>query len=224
MKTQQVRIWDLPTRFFHWTLVVGIIFMWFSAEMSDNLMERHAQVGEFLLSLLLFRVIWGLVGSESSRFTSFIRSPGAVLRYARTLFSRQSSWHAGHNPAGGWMVLVLLTVVLLQAVSGLFASDDIMVEGPLYALVSEDVADVMISIHHLLFNILSVLIALHVAVIVYYRLFKKTDLVPAMVTGSAPWPEHEPVPAPLSFRSSGLAAVIFAACYAAVYFGIRALG
>lgn len=224
MKTRSVKIWDLPTRLFHWVLVAGIAFMWFSAEISDTLMDRHAQVGQFLLALILFRIIWGFVGSESSRFTSFVRSPLAALKYARTLPTRKPSWHAGHNPAGGWMVVVLLTVILVQAVSGLFTSDDILVEGPLYAVVSEEVSDFMISIHHLAFNVLVALMALHVLVIIFYKLFKRTNLIPAMVKGSATWPENEPVPAALSFRSFWLAAVIFVACYAAVYFGIRALG
>lgn len=223
MKTQAVKIWDLPTRLFHWLLVAGIAFMWFSAEISDTLMDRHAQVGEFLLALILFRIIWGFVGSESSRFSSFVRSPFAALNYAKTLLSRRSSWHAGHNPAGGWMVVALLTVVLVQATSGLFVSDDILVEGPLYAVVSEGVSDFMISVHHLAFNLLTGLMVLHVAVIIFYRFFKKTNLIPAMLRGSAPWPQDKPVPAALTFRSGWLAMVIFSACYAVVYFGIRAL-
>jgi cytochrome b len=223
MKTHQVKIWDLPTRLFHWVLVAGIAFMWFSAEISDTLMDRHAQVGEFLLALILFRIIWGIIGSETARFGTFIKSPAAAVRYAKTLFSRQPSWHAGHNPAGGWMVVAMVGLVLLQALSGLFTSDDIMTEGPLYALVSEDVSDLMIRIHHLSFNILTGLIVLHVVVIVYYKLFKKTNLIPAMVKGDASWPESEPVPAALKFRSVWLALVIFAACYGAVYFGLRAL-
>lgn len=197
--------------------------MWFSADISDTLMDRHVQVGEFLLALVLFRIIWGFVGSESSRFGSFLKSPAAALRYAKTLFSRQSSWHAGHNAAGGWMVMALLALVLVQAGSGLFASDDIMTEGPLYELVSGEIADWMGSIHHQAFDILVGLIALHVLVIIYYKLFKKTHLTEAMVKGSAPWPEAEPVPAALKFRSAWWALLIFAACYGGVYFGIRAL-
>lgn len=223
MKTYPVRIWDLPTRLFHWVLVAGIVFMWYSADISDSLMERHAQVGEFLLALVLFRIIWGFVGSESSRFSSFLKSPIAALRYTKTLFSRRPSWHAGHNAAGGWMVMALLALVLLQAVSGLFTSDDIMTEGPLYAVVSGKVSGWMSSIHYQAFDILLGLIALHVLVIIYYKLFKKTHLIPAMVKGSAPWPASEPVPAALKFRSAGWALLIFAACYAGVHFGIRAL-
>lgn len=223
MKTHPVKIWDLPTRLFHWALVAGIIFMWYSADISDTLMDRHAQVGEFLLALLLFRIIWGVVGSESSRFGSFLKSPATALRYAQTLFSRQSSWHAGHNAAGGWMVIALLTLVLVQAVSGLFTSDDIMTEGPLYTQVPASVSDWMISIHHQAFDILVGLIVLHVLVIAYYKLVKKTHLTQAMVRGSAPWPESEPVPVALTFRSAWWALVIFVVCYAGVHFGIQAL-
>lgn len=223
MKTHPVKIWDLPTRLFHWVLVAGIAFMWFSTEISDSLMDRHAQVGELLLSLVLFRIVWGFVGSDSARFGTFLASPANTINYAKTLFSRKPSWHAGHNPMGGWMVLALLLVVLGQAVSGLFMTDDIMTEGPLYAVASSDLADLMMSAHHLLFDVLVALIVLHVAAILFYRIVKRTNLIPAMVKGSAQWPEGEPVASTLTFRSAWLALVIFVACYAGVYYGIRAL-
>ena len=131
MNNKSVKIWDLPTRLFHWSLVAGILFMWFSAEISDSLMDWHMRVGEFLIALILFRIIWGVIGSDSARFSSLLRSPIATLRYAQTLPSRKPSWHAGHNPLGGWMVIALLLLVLLQASSGLFITDDILLEGPL---------------------------------------------------------------------------------------------
>ena len=223
MKTHPVKIWDLPTRIFHWVLVAGIAFMWFSAEISDSLMDRHVQVGEFLLALVLFRIIWGLVGSESARFGAFLASPANTINYAKTLLSRRPSWHTGHNPMGGWMVFALLLVVLGQAVSGLFMTDDIMTEGPFYELASADVADLMASAHHLLFDVLVALIVLHVAAILFYLIVKRTNLIPAMVKGSAQWPENESVASALKFRSAWLALVIFAACYAGVHYGIRAL-
>lgn len=222
MKTHPVKIWDLPTRLFHWVLVAGIVFMWFSAEISDSLMDRHAQVGEFLLALILFRIIWGLAGSESARFGMFLTSPSGTIRYAKTLFSRKPSWHAGHNPLGGWMVVALLLAVLVQGLTGLFATDDIMTEGPLSKLVSSDTADWLTGIHHSSFDVLLALIVLHVAAILYYRIFKRTNLISAMVKGNAPWPEDQPVSIALKFRSAWLALVIFAACYGGVYFGLRA--
>nr|CAA6816340.1 MAG: Cytochrome B [uncultured Thiotrichaceae bacterium] len=223
MKTHPVKIWDLPTRIFHWVLVAGIAFMWFSAEISDSLMDRHVQVGEFLLALILFRIIWGFVGSESSRFGVFLKSPGNAIQYAKTIFSRKPSWHAGHNPLGGWMVVALLLTVLGQASSGLFTSDDIMTEGPLYAWASSDLSDWMSSIHHWLFDVLIGLIVAHVGAILFYRIFKRTDLISAMVKGDAPWPEDEPVSTELKFRSAWLALVVFAGCYGGVYYGLRAL-
>lgn len=223
MKTHPVKIWDLPTRIFHWVLVAGIFFMWYSTEISDSLMDRHAQVGEFLLALILFRIIWGFVGSESSRFTSFLKSPKRAVNYAKTIFSRKPSWHAGHNPLGGWMVIALLLAVLGQASTGLFTSDDIMIEGPLYAIAPSGLVDFMSGIHHWLFNVLIGLIVVHVASILYYRIFKRTNLISAMVKGDAPWPENEPLSAALKFRSAWLALVIFAACYGGVHFGLRAL-
>ncbi|MEZ5534025.1 MAG: cytochrome b/b6 domain-containing protein [Thiolinea sp.] len=221
MKTHLVKIWDLPTRLFHWILVAGIAFMWFSAEVSDTLMDWHARVGEFLLALVLFRIIWGFVGSESARFISFVRSPATAINYAKTLTSRKPSWHAGHNPAGGWMVIALLGLLLVQGITGLFTSDDILVEGPLYALVPESVSDVMISIHHLAFNILLLLIVFHIAVIAYYKIVKQTNLVPAMIKGSAEWPEGHTPERALQFRSPWLGLILWAACYAIVHFGLK---
>ena len=216
-----VRIWDLPTRVFHWALVAGMGFMWFSAEVSDSLLDWHMRVGEFLLALVLFRLLWGVVGSDTARFSQFIRSPGQALSYLKILPSRQPSWHPGHNPLGGWMVVAVLLLVLVQAVSGLFISDDILSEGPLYPLVSEAWADRMASVHHQAFDLLLVLIGVHIAAILYYLGFKRTNLLRAMLTGHAHWPQHTPMQARLTFRHGGLGLLLFAGCYVVVYFGVQ---
>ncbi|MGB0849112.1 MAG: cytochrome b/b6 domain-containing protein [Thiolinea sp.] len=223
MTTKTIKIWDIPTRLFHWTLVAGIGFMWFSAEISDSLMERHMQVGEFLLALILFRIIWGFVGSESARFTAFLRSPVSVLQYAKTLPNKKPSWHAGHNPLGGWMVVVLLLIVLLQAGSGLFITDDVLAEGPLYALVSGDLADQLLSMHHILFNVLTGLIVLHITAIIFYWAVKRTNLIKAMLGGRARIPATEAHSdlQDVNARSPWLGLLIFAVCYATVHFGLR---
>lgn len=224
MNTKTVKIWDLPTRLFHWALVAGILFMWFSAEISDSLMDWHMRVGEFLIALILFRVIWGFMGSDSARFTSFLRSPIATLQYAKTLPNRKPSWHVGHNPLGGWMVIALLLLALLQASSGLFITDDILLEGPLYGLVSGDTSEWLYDMHHTLFDILTVLIFLHISAIVFYWLFKRTNLVRAMLGGSAKLPaataENEDL-SDVRMRSPLLGLVIFVVCYAGVHFGLR---
>lgn len=197
--------------------------MWFSAEISDSLMDWHMRVGELLIALIVFRLIWGFMGSESARFTSFLRSPSAVLQYAKTLPSRKPSWHTGHNPLGGWMVIALLLLVLLQASSGLFITDDVLLEGPLYTFVSSEIADWLYGMHHTLFNVLTALIGLHIAAIAFYGWFKRTNLLKAMLRGRAEMPAtpenkrlHDIKP-----RSPWLGLVVFAACYATVYFGLR---
>ena len=220
-RTTPVRIWDLPTRLFHWLLVLGMGFMWFSAENGGLWMDWHVQVGEFMLALVLFRIIWGFVGSDTSRFASFLRSPAAAIQHWRELSGNRQAYHAGHNPLGAWMVVALLLTLLMQATTGLFASDDIMVEGPLYGLVSTAVSDKLTGLHHLLFNLLLLLATLHVAAVVYYKTRKKTNLIKAMVIGKADWPEQQAVPGGLRFVHAGWGLLLFAVCYALVHFGLQ---
>ena len=218
MKTKSTLIWDLPTRLFHWLLVAGIVFMWYSAEVSDSLMEWHSTIGQALLVLMLFRIVWGFVGSDTARFSHFVRSPAAVLAYAKTVFSSKPSMHHGHNPLGGWMVVAIIVVVTLQAVTGLFASDDIMVEGPLYGLVSGDTSEKLTGLHHLLFNVLMLLIIMHVAAIVFYKYFKNSNLIPAIVFGSADLEERDVKV--VRFKPLWLALVLLLVVAGVVYGGL----
>lgn len=219
MNTTPVRLWDVPTRMFHWLLAGGIAFSWFSAEVGGNWMEWHERSGIFLLSLILFRVVWGFVGSETSRFAHFIRSPAAALAYlkaAKTQPKDTPAYYAGHNPMGAWMVLVLLGVIGLQGVTGLFATDDIATEGPLAGLVTSDTAELLTTVHHVLFNIVLAFAVLHIAAVVFYRVAKHTNLIKAMVVGSADWPASQPQPTPFKFQPAWLGLVVFVACYGAV--------
>jgi cytochrome b len=171
-------IWDLPTRLFHWLLVGLIAFSWWSAE-NDEL-DLHIWAGMAVLSLLIFRLLWGLFGSSTARFASFIRGPRAVFAYLRDA----SSWRtAGHTPLGALSVLALLGVIAAEVGLGLVAVDeDGFAEGPLAHLVSLDWSDLATDLHEDLFNVLLALIGLHMAAIIYYRLRGKR-LVGAMVTG-----------------------------------------
>ncbi len=225
--TTVVKIWDLPTRLFHWLLVGGIGFAWISAEIGGNWMEWHERCGIFLLSLVVFRVVWGLVGSDTSRFTQFLRSPLAALQYIKAfkaLPSGTTAYHVGHNPAGAWMVVALLGMVLLQAMTGLFATDDIATEGPLSKLVSSDTAESLTTVHHLVFNGILLLAGIHIAAIAFYRLVKKTNLIKAMVVGKADWPVTQAQPAhadTLRFQPAWLGGVVFAMCYGFIHFGLQ---
>lgn len=174
--TSEVAIWDLPTRLFHWLLVILIGFSWWTAEYHYD--DLHIWSGIAVLSLLIFRILWGIVGSSTARFASFVRGPKAVLGYL------QGSWRGiGHSPLGALSVVALLVMIGIQVGLGLFASDeDGIMQGPLARLVSIDAGDWAREWHEELFNVLLALIGLHVAAIVFYRLRGK-KLVGPMITG-----------------------------------------
>ncbi len=174
--TSRVAIWDLPTRLFHWLLVGSIGFSWWSAEYHYD--DLHIWSGIAVLSLLIFRILWGFVGGSTARFASFVRGPKAVLGYLR------GTWRGiGHSPLGALSVVALLGMVGVQVGLGLFASDeDGIMQGPLARLVSFDTADWAREWHEELFNVLLALIGLHIAAIIFYRLRGKR-LVRPMVTG-----------------------------------------
>lgn len=222
--TTPVKIWDLPTRFFHWTLVLGMGFLWLSAELGGLWMDWHQKAGVFMLALIIFRIIWGFIGSDTNRFALFIKSPSSSIHHLKSLKESGMAYYPGHNPLGAWMVVFLLGGVLLQALSGLFASDDILVEGPLYGLVAESTAKAMTSFHHLWFNILLAAAVMHIFTVGFYKIRKRTNLIKAMLSGSADWPmDQQPIPNNLNFKSSWLALSIFIVCYGMVYFGLQYL-
>jgi cytochrome b len=171
-----VAIWDLPTRLFHWTLAGLIAVSWWAAEYHHD--DLHIWSGMAVLTLLIFRLLWGFVGGSTARFASFVTGPRAVFGYLR------GRWHGiGHNPLGALSVLALLLMVAIQVGLGLFASDeDGLMEGPLAQLVSMDASDTAREWHETMFDVLLALIALHVAAILLYKLRGKGLLKP-MITG-----------------------------------------
>lgn len=184
------RVWDLPTRLFHWLLVALIGFSWWSAENGE--IDWHIWSGIAVLTLLVFRLLWGFFGSSTARFASFIRGPAAVRDYLR----EPDGWRAaGHTPLGGLSVLALLGLTAIQVALGLVSVDeDGLNEGPLAGLVSIDTADAARELHEAAFNVLLAFIILHVAAILYYRLFKRKRLVGPMITGRAELdPEAQPM-------------------------------
>ena len=177
----RVKVWDGWIRAVHWSLVGLIGFSWWAAE--TGRMEWHMLSGEVILTLLLFRVGWGIAGSDTARFARFLRSPVEGFRHLRHLPRREPDTEIGHNAAGGWMVLAMLLVLLAQAVSGLFTDDGILTKGPLARSVPPDVADLARSVHLLNFDIILVAVALHVLAVLAYAALKRYDLVRPMVTG-----------------------------------------
>jgi cytochrome b len=178
-----VKVWDLPVRLFHWVLVVLLAFLFWSGKTGGNAMEYHLYAGYFVLALVLFRIVWGFTGSTYARFGQFIAGPARGIAFARRLMSSSPAQVAGHNPVGGWMVLVMLLALLVQTGTGLFANDDIATEGPLMAFISKELSDRLSTIHSWNFNLLLVLAAVHVAAVLFHVFVKKENLVTAMFTG-----------------------------------------
>lgn len=182
------RVWDLPTRLFHWVLAGLIGFSWWSAK--NDHVDWHIWSGFGILTLLLFRLLWGLFGSSTARFAGFVRGPKAVLGYLR------GNWRGiGHNPLGALSVLALLAATMAQVTLGLFSSDeDGLFSGPLAQWVGFDASEQITGLHEDFFNVLLVLIGVHVAAILFYALFRRTNLLGPMITGRAALdPEAEPM-------------------------------
>ena len=205
-------VWDLPVRLFHWLLLLLVCVSWYCGEAGE--MAWHMRSGTCILALLLFRIAWGFLGSTTARFSSFVKGPGAALAYARSLHSKSPVPMVGHNPLGGWMVVALLLLLLIQAGTGLFANDDIFTEGPLAHLVSKAASDQLTVIHKTNFNILLVLIALHVAAAFFYLFVKGDNLIRPMITGRK---EIDANLSGLRFRSPLLAALVLAVSAAIVW-------
>ena len=172
-------LWDIPTRACHWLIVACVPLSWWSAE-TENF-ELHQWLGYALIVLVVSRVIWGFVGSRHSRFADFLAGPRRVLAYLRG----EGTAGAGHNPLGGWSVISLLLLLLLQAISGLFNSDDVFFNGPLYHSASVALRDAMGVVHEVAFDALLGLVALHIIAVLYHQFRRREPLVQAMVRGSA---------------------------------------
>lgn len=176
-------IWDLPTRLFHWLLMILVIMQYGTGKFGWLDMQWHFWFGYALLGLLLFRIAWGFLGSETSRFSNFITAPTRVVGYLRHWTSTPMSVVAGHNPAGGWATVLILAVLLAQALSGLFTSDDMQWFGPLCDKVSPQWIETGTWLHHRLEPIVLGLIALHVLAIALYWFVKRENLVGSMWHG-----------------------------------------
>jgi cytochrome b len=180
----QARVWDLPTRLFHWALVALVAVAFITETIGGNAMAWHGRVGLAILGLLAFRIVWGFTGSTYARFTHFVRGPTSIRAYLR------GEWQGlGHNPLGAFSVLVLLAILLAQAGTGLFSNDDIAYRGFLAVLVSDDTSSTISGIHEVLSNALIVLLVLHVGAIAFHARVKKHNLVKPMITG---WTEGKP--------------------------------
>ncbi len=215
---QAVKVWDGWVRLVHWSLLLLIGFSWWSAE--TGRLEWHMRSGFAVLALLVFRLLWGLVGSDTARFSQFLRSPMAAIAHLRHLRRREPDAELGHNAAGGWMVLALLALLLAQVGTGLFANDQIFTQGPLAKYVSGSLSDWLTGWHHRLFRLIQIAVVLHVAAVVAYKLLKGHDLARAMVTGRKQMPAGTAAP---RMGSPLLAALLLAAGFGLAWW-ISSLG
>lgn len=213
-EVQAVRIWDLPTRVFHWLLAAAVVVMVISGTVGGNALVWHMRCGLLVFTLLGFRLVWGMLGGRWSRFASFVRTPSTLLRYLRGEHRPGDHFDVGHNPLGAFSVLAMLAVLALQVATGLVADDEIATTGPLNRFVTNAIGLKATSWHTGWgLWLLLALVALHLAAIVAYRL-RGNNLVTPMITGDKPLPASVPA-ATDSWGSRGLA-VLLALAFAAV--------
>ena len=201
-----VRVWDLPTRLFHWALVISIVLGIVFVKIGGNAIQWHAYCGYTALALILFRVLWGFVGSWHARFANFIPSPSTLIAFLRG----QVDGGLGHNPLGALSVIALLTVVLIQALTGLFADDDIFFQGPFAKYVSNSTVALLTSIHRFNQYLIFALVGLHIAAISYYYFVKRENLIRPMITGDKSIATKAPLEVEIdSFRQRMIALAVF---------------
>jgi cytochrome b len=214
------RVWDWPVRLVHWSMVLLLIALLITAKIGGDAMAWHMRAGETMLALVLFRVIWGFAGSRHARFSSFVRGPRAVISYARSMIIPPHELHVGHNPLGGWMVIALLLALLFQTGTGLFTNDDVLTDGPLVRLITKDLSDTISSYHRRNVWIVVALASAHIGAVLYYLVAIKENLIAPMLHGAKTLPATHAGEG--GDGANGVkAAVIFAACAAAVWWVVN---
>ncbi|MFA7293094.1 MAG: cytochrome b/b6 domain-containing protein [Rhodocyclaceae bacterium] len=204
MSIQRILVWDLPTRVFHWALVVLLVALIVSGKVGGGLIDWHGKLGLAAVGLLGFRLAWGLLGSTYARFATFFPTPARLRAYLR------GEWkEPGHNPLGALSVFALLALLALQIATGLAGNDDIAFRGPLFELAGKALSDRLTGFHKLSINLLFILVALHIAAILFYTHVRKNDLIKPMITGDKAHPHARPA------SGGGLAALIVALTFAA---------
>lgn len=218
---QTIRVWDLPTRLFHWLLAAAVVGLVITANIGGNWMNWHLRLGYAVLALLLFRVVWGFVGGHWSRFGSFLFAPSALIAYVRG--KSRPEHRVGHTPLGALSVFALLLVLMAQVATGLMSDDEIAFFGPLVRFVSGDTVAAATSYHKNIGKFIVIaLVVLHVAAILFYKWVKKDGLVRPMVLGDKQLGAGVVVPhARDSLASRLLALVVLAVCGGAVAWLVR---
>ena len=205
----RIVVWDLPTRLFHWLTVVLLAVLYITERL--NWMDWHIWAGYILLVLVIFRLIWGFVGSDTARFSRFIARPREALHHLRRVFHREPDTMVGHNPAGGWMVLLLLALLLVQCLSGIYANNDVANEGRWSEIVPAPISNAISDSHAWVWDVILAAVALHVVAIAAYAAVKRHNLLAPMVTGRKALPETCDYPRMSKLWVAGLVVVIAAA-------------
>ena len=181
---KSIKVWDPFVRLSHWLIVLLVASAWLSSEFGDAEFKWHSWNGYALFVLVLSRLLWGFFGSTTARYRSFIKAPKSAFVYLQDMRKGKEAEYVGHNPAGGWMALMLWLVLLAQAVTGMFSSDDVIFDGPFSFYVSSATVSSITGIHHFLFNVLILLVMFHVFAVFYHQYVKKEKLIEAMITGN----------------------------------------
>lgn len=208
----RIRVWDLPTRLFHWLLVVCVVGAFICAKLGGNAMVWHGRFGVAILALLVFRIVWGFVGSTYARFRQFVRGPAAIMSYLQGRWSGE-----GHNPLGALSVLAMLGTLLLLVSTGLFSNDDIAFNGPLYDLVNKATSDRLVGLHKSIEPLLIFLVLAHLGAIGFYVKVRREVLIRPMVTGNK---ESSGTPAAGGGFAALLVALVLAAAAAYAASGV----
>ncbi len=214
-----MKVWDAPTRLFHWAIVLLVLASWATAHF--ELMDWHVWSGYAIFTLLVFRLLWGIVGSDTARFAWFLRSPAAAFRHLRVFHRREPDTEIGHNAAGGWMVLLLLGLLAFQVATGLYANNQALTEGPFAELVGQETSDWLTHIHRVTFTVIEIAVLVHVLAVGAYMLVRRHDLLLPMITGSKRLPAGLRSP---RLRSPILAVACLAVAIGVVTYVIRTYG
>ena len=206
-----IAVWDVPIRLFHWLTAILVAAAY--ATWRLNWMEWHSRVGSVLLALLVFRLLWGVFGSDTARFSRFVAAPRTALRHLAQAFRHEPDGQVGHNPAGGWMVLLLLALLFAETLTGVYLDNDIANVGPLTEVTPAPIANAIEALHAIFWDALLVAIILHIAAIAGYAAVKGQNLLLPMITGRKRMPASVVPPrmagllrAGILFAGSGIAA------------------
>lgn len=207
-----VRVWDSFIRAFHWVLIALLVALWATGG-DINYIDLHKNLGLVTLALLVTRLMWGIIGSRTARFSNFVGSPFAAIKYLRSEFSGQARDPVGHNPAGGYMILLLLALILAQAISGLFTNDDLFFMGPLANWVEYDTQRMLTRFHRNNFDWILIASLVHIVAVFIY-MFRGKDLISPMFSGNKKLPAKAtaqgPAPTKPHIKNGGIGFAILA--------------